>query len=106
MLQRTNTPLITAKDLIWNAMSEARNIQVVSIAADDSTVTYRLSFDLVFDRKQWKQIAEHATSHGNKIRSFIANKARFGLRIFFGDDDGDSAAGNGHAGIEHKGQTQ
>ena len=39
------------QDFIWDEMAKERDLKVGNVTADDKSVTYRVTFDLVFDRR-------------------------------------------------------
>ena len=80
-----------AKDAIWDAMSEARDLQVRKVGADSNSITYRISLDVVFDRAMQRKISDAAGSESRRVTSTIARYAKAGLTLFFRDDDKDAA---------------
>jgi len=75
------------KDYIWDEMAKARDLKVTSVTADENSVTYRVSFDLVIDRSMQQMMFDKAGKKGRRVASLIAAYARSGLKMFFRDDD-------------------
>ena len=84
---KTDPPLVSAKDYIWDAMAEGRNLKVEYLTADDATASYRVSFDLVLGRDKQHAMSRLGGFKKNGVRKLIAKYAQFGLKLFFSDDD-------------------
>ena len=76
---------------ICKEMSLARNIQVVPVTADPSSVTYSITFDVVLDRNVWKALSEEAGKQGQRVVSMLRRYAAKALRRHLAADDDKSA---------------
>jgi hypothetical protein len=83
--------------MIWDAMAEARDLEVANVTADETSVTFRISFNVTFSKSKYRKISDHAGYKGRKITSLIADLARHGLKTFFRYDDDDTAASDDRA---------
>jgi hypothetical protein len=78
--------MTSAKDVLFDEMALARNMQVMSVAVDADAVTYRLSFDVVLDRASKNEFYEAAGRHRRSTIAEIKRAAKAGLREFFSDE--------------------
>ena len=84
--QGTISIMTSAKDVLFDEMALARNIEITSVAAGTDTVTYRLSFDVVLDRATKNDFYEAAGRHRRSTIAEIKRAAKAGLREFFSDE--------------------
>src|ERR1700733_9465608 len=91
-LQPPSPSTMTVRESIWDEMAEGRNLKVEHVTANDTTATYRVSFDLVLGRDKQHALSRFAGFQKRGVTKLIAKYARFGLKLFFSDDDDSTAA--------------
>jgi|HubBroStandDraft_6_1064221.scaffolds.fasta_scaffold617653_1 hypothetical protein len=80
------------KDIIWDEMSQARDIKVTSVIADSDSVRYRVTFDMEFDGATHNHFLQVAKKQGYSITAFLRRYARYGIKMFLCGDRDDNAA--------------